>query len=224
MSGEALSGNKESGIDRDAAVKIILEVIPIIKAGVRLGIVVGGGNFWRGRDAAGFDRAFADSIGMMATVMNSIALQEVFLSLGVEAEIMSAVEVPKFAPAISPVKSRKFLDEGKSVIFAGGTGAPFVSTDTASAMRALEIKADALLKATLVDGVYDKDPNKYSDAKKYDSISYLKVIEDNLKVMDLAAISLCRENSLPVHIFNLTKPGALSAVLNGMPEGTIIKE
>ena len=224
LSGEAFSGSLGRGIDRGVLCGIVGELKPLLEEGLRLGVVIGGGNFWRGRDAEGFDRASADAIGMMATVMNALALQEVFISRGIEAEVMSAVDVPRFAPAISILGARRFLDSGKVVIFSGGTGAPFVSTDTAAAMRALEIKADALLKATLVDGVYDKDPNKYPDAVKYDSISYLKVIEDNLKVMDLPAISLCRDNSLTVRIFNMTKKGTVSAVLHGAAEGTIVKE
>lgn len=224
LSGEAFSGELGRGIDRKTLVGIAGEILPLVKSGLRIGIVIGGGNFWRGRDAEGFDRASADAIGMMATVMNALAFQEVLISLGADAEVMSAADVPRFAPAISILNARRYLDAGKVVIFAGGTGAPFVSTDTAAAMRALEIKADALLKATLVDGVYDKDPNKHADAVKYDSISYLKVIEDSLKVMDLSAIALCRDNSLPVHIFNMTKSGNISAVLNGAAEGTIIKE
>ena len=224
LSGEAFAGELDRGIDRNTLLDIAKRIVKVFDEGIEIGIVVGGGNFWRGRDAQNFDRVIADSIGMMATVMNSLALQEAFLSLGIESEIMSAVEIPKLAHSISSVKARRFLESGKIVIFAGGTGSPFVSTDTAAAMRALEIKADALLKATLVDGVYDKDPHKYPDAVKYDFINYIKVIEDGLKVIDLPAVSLCRENSMPVHIFSLAKKGSILAILNGEPVGTIIGE
>lgn len=222
LSGEAFAGELDRGIDRNTLLDIAKRIVKVFDEGIEIGIVVGGGNFWRGRDALNFDRAIADSIGMMATVMNSLALQEVLLSLGIESEIMSAVEIPKLAHSISSVKARSFLESGKIVIFAGGTGSPFVSTDTAAAMRALEIKADALLKATLVDGVYDKDPHKYPDAVKYDFINYIKVIQDGLKVIDLPAVSLCRENAMPVHIFSLAKKGSILAILNGESVGTII--
>lgn len=224
LSGEALSGGKDTGIDIEVLRKIAGEVKSIMATGVKLALVTGGGNFWRGRDAEGFDRAAADSIGMLATVMNSLALKDVLESEGLDVRVMSALEVPRISELLVVAKARAHLQKGRIVIFAGGTGSPFFSTDTTAALRALEIKAQAVLKATMVDGVYDKDPKKHHDAVRYPMITYLEVLEKNLKVMDSTAISLCMDNRLPIHVFNLWEKDAAVGILEGKPIGTLVKE
>jgi len=223
LSGEAFSGDKNNGIDRNTLIFISEEIKKILSLGIKIAVVIGGGNFWRGRSAKEFERITADSIGMLATVMNALAFKEVLLSLNVNAEVFSAVEVPKFTEPLVISKAKKHFEDGSIVIFSGGTGSPFFSTDSAAAMRALDIGAEAILKATLVDGVYDKDPNSFKNAEKYDSITYLEVLNKRLKVLDSTAASLCMDNKLPIHVFKLEK-GNILKILNGESLGTIIKE
>lgn len=223
LSGEALAGEQQMGIESSILEYITSQIKTLCDLGIRLGIVIGGGNFWRGRSAAGYDRVSADSIGMMATIMNALALRDFFNRKSIPTKAMSAVPVERVIEPITVSIAREYLDAGNVVIFAGGTGLPFVSTDTAAALRALDIQADALLKATLVDGVYDRDPHKYQDAVKYDTILYRDVISKNLKVMDLAAISLCMEHNMPIHVFNMSVSGNMADVVQGKSVGTLIK-
>lgn len=223
LSGEAFSGDKGHGIDRATLAFFASEIKSVLSKGVKVAIVIGGGNFWRGRTAQEFDRVTADSIGMMATVMNALAFKDVVLSEGMPARVFSAVEIPKFTENLVISKAKQCFNEGYVTIFAGGTGSPFFSTDSAAALRSLDIGAQAILKATLVDGVYDKDPNEFKDAVKYDYISYIELLEKGLKVIDSTAASLCMDNKMPIHVFNL-KQGNLLKLLSGESLGTIIKE
>ncbi len=224
LSGEAFSGDKGHGINRPTLVSLAKEIKSLVDSGIKVAVVIGGGNFWRGRDAENYDRVTADSIGMIATVMNGLAFRDVLQSEGISARVMSAVEVPRFAEILIIPKARAYMENGDVVIFSGGTGTPFFSTDTTAALRALDIKAQAIFKATLVDGVYDKDPHKFNDAVKYDSITYMQVLQNRLAVMDSTAISLCMDNKLPIHIFNLDIPGNIINILKGQLIGTIVKE
>ena len=223
LSGEAFSGEKGYGIDRQMLVFFASEIKSILSKDVKVAVVIGGGNFWRGRTALDFDRVTADSIGMMATVMNALAFKDVILAEGMPARVFSAVEIPKFTENLVISKAKQSFNEGCVTIFAGGTGSPFFSTDSAAALRSLDIGAQAILKATLVDGVYDRDPHEFNDAEKYDSITYMELLSKGLKVLDSTAASLCMDNKMPIHVFNL-KPGNLLKLLNGEPLGTIIKE
>ena len=192
--------------------------------GVQVGIVVGGGNFWRGRSSGDMDRTRADSIGMLATVMNSLALAEVLEQLGVDVVVQSAIEMPKVAETFVRNNAVRHLEKGRVVIFGGGTGNPFFSTDTCAALRAAEINAEIIFKATNVDGVYDKDPNKFDDAVKYDVVTHTEVLEKNLKVMDSTAASLCRDNNISILVFNLEDPENIVRAILGENIGTIVKE
>ena len=192
------------------------------KFNTEIAIVVGGGNFWRGRDNTYMDRTDSDRIGMLATVMNAIVLKNAFKRLNVKAKVQSAIEMNRVVELYTKDKTMDYLKEGNIVIFAGGTNNPFFSTDTGSSLRAAEIEADAILKATDVDGVFDKDPDEYDDAKMYKEITYDEVIVQNLKVMDLTAITMCRDNNIPIRVFNKEK-GNLEKVLSGEDIGTTVK-
>ena len=224
LSGEVLLGELQSGISRERLQGLCKEVIEIREMGVEVAIVIGGGNFWRYRNQKelGLDRVTLDNMGIIATVMNGIAMQGMFEELGASARVASAIDMPQLAEQYRRRKAMRHLEKGRIVICAGGTGSPFFTTDSAAALRALELGCDVLLKATKVDGVFDSDPEKNPKAKKFDEITYQEVFEKDLQFMDQAAISLCKEGHLPVLVFNLEKTGNIKAVL-GHKVGTIIK-
>jgi uridylate kinase len=224
LSGEFLQGNKKGGIDPKVLHSIACEVRDAHKMGVQIGIVIGGGNIFRGihSNSAEIDRTAADYMGMLATIINSLAFQNALENIGAETRVQSAIEVSKIAEPFLVRKAVNHLESGRIVIFAAGTGSPYFSTDTAAVLRALEIQADVILKGTKVDGVYDRDPVKHSNAKYYKYISYIDIISKNLKVMDLTAITLCRENKMPIIVFNLKKKGNIRNVICGMPIGTVV--
>ena len=225
LSGEALLGKSAFGIDPDTVNEISREIKEIADMGVQLGIVVGGGNIFRGFDgsARGMDRTSADYMGMLATVINSLALQSGLEQYDVVTRVQTAIEMKQVAEPFIQRRAVRHLEKGRVVIFAGGTGNPYFTTDTAASLRAIEIKADVIIKATKVDGVYDKDPVIHPDAVMFDKISYTDVLAKNLKVMDATAISLCRENHLPIIVFNLNKSGNIRRVICGQSVGTIVR-
>ncbi|MGQ9476312.1 MAG: UMP kinase [Actinomycetota bacterium] len=224
LSGEAFMGNKEYGIDPDTVNAIADELAEVHRLGVQLAIVVGGGNIFRGvaASAKGMDRAAADYVGMLATVMNSLALQDALEKRGVFTRVQSAIEMQAVAEPYIRRRAIRHLEKGRIVIFAAGTGNPYFTTDTTAALRALEIGAEAILKATMVDGVYDSDPLKNPEAVMYSSLNYIEVLQQGLKVMDATAVSLCMDNSLPIVVFNMTVPGNIKKVLFGERIGTIV--
>ena len=224
ISGEALGGEKGTGFDEPTMDAICGGVKKAHDLGVQIGIVVGGGNFWRGRSSGKMDRMDADKIGMLATVMNALAVKDALRQQGVEAVVMTSSFMPQVAECFTSDKAIAALESGKIVVFGGGTGNPIFSTDTASALRALEIGADAMFKATMVDGVYDKDPHKYPDAKKYDTLTFTKVLEDRLAVMDGTAATLCRDNKLPILVFDLADPDNIAKAVQGENVGTLVYE
>ncbi|MDX1668898.1 MAG: UMP kinase [Limnobacter sp.] len=224
LSGEALMGDDPYGINRATIERMVSEVAAVSRLGVELAVVIGGGNIFRGvaPAAAGMDRATADYMGMMATVMNALALQDAFRQAGVEARVQSALNLEQVVePYIRP-KAIRYLEEGKVVIFAAGTGNPFFTTDTAAALRGSEVGAEIVLKATKVDGIYSADPNKNPDATRYHQISFNEAISKNLEVMDATAFALCRDQKLPIRVFSINKPGALHRVVMGEDEGTLV--
>jgi uridylate kinase len=224
LSGEALMGDDSYGINPSTIEAMVSEIAEVVKSGVKLAIVIGGGNIFRGvvGGAAGMDRATADYMGMLATMMNSLALQDSLRQKGVEARVQSALRMDQvLEPYIRP-KAIRYLNEGKVVIFAAGTGNPFFTTDTAAALRGAEMNVDIVLKATKVDGIYSSDPKKDPNATRYDTISFDEAIIKNLKVMDATAFALCRDRELPIKVFSILKPGALMRVVNGEPEGTLV--
>ena len=224
LSGEALIGTQGFGIDPAMAARIAAEVDEVRKLGVQIGIVVGGGNFIRGVAASesGIDRVVADQMGMLATVINALALQDALEKLGCHTRVTTAIEIREVAEPFIRRRSVRHLEKGRVVIFAAGTGSPYFSTDTAAALRAVEIKADVILKATKVDGVYDADPQKFSEAKMFSSINYLDVLSRGLKVMDTTAISMCMDNSVPIIVFNLNVPGNLQRIILGEKIGSLV--
>lgn len=224
LSGEALTNDGGFGIDPDILVSIAEQVKEIKELGVEVAIIVGGGNFFRGlaASAKGMDRSTADYIGMLATVMNSLALQDALERKGVFTRVQSAINMQEVAEPYIRRRAIRHLEKGRVVIFAAGTGNPYFSTDTAAALRALEIGAEVILKATKVDGVYDADPVKHPEAKLFHRLSYLKVLQLGLQVMDSTAISLCMDNSLPLIVFNLKEEGNIKGVVCGKPIGTLI--
>jgi uridylate kinase len=224
LSGEALMGDQGYGIDPATITRIAEEIKGVHGLGVEIAVVVGGGNIFRGVALAskGMDRASADSMGMLATTINALALQDALEQIGVFTRVMSAIEMNKIAEPFIRRRAIRHLEKGRLVIFAAGTGNPYFTTDSAAALRALEIKADAILKGTKVEGVYDSDPQKNPSAKMFDKITYLDVIQRDLKVMDTSAISLCRERGVPIHVFNLYKSGNIARVVQGETVGTIV--
>ena len=225
LSGEALAGDKRFGIDLDALRNICEAIYEVHNDGAEVAIVVGGGTFWRGRDAGDMERTRADHIGMLATVMNALAVAENLEHMGADVRVMTALPMQNVAEPYIRNRAIRHLEKGRIVILACGTGNPFFSTDSASALRAAEINAEVILKATLVDGVYNKDPHKYSDAVRYDRVSFTKVLADNLNVIDSTAASLCRDNHIPVLVFDLqSDPQNLVRVMKGENIGTIISE
>jgi uridylate kinase len=224
LSGEAMMGNQEYGID-PAVVQIVAQEIKEIRAlGVEVAIVIGGGNIYRGvaASAEGMDRTSADHMGMLATVINSLALQDALEKMGIFTRVMSAIEMHRIAEPYIRRRAVRHLEKGLVVIFAGGTGNPFFTTDTAAALRAMEVKSQVILKATKVDGVYDHDPLIHRKARKFARLSYIEVLNLGLKIMDATAISLCMENHLPIIVFNLTRRGNIQRVVLGQKIGTII--
>ncbi len=224
LSGEVLAGAAGHGIDFDMVTDVCSYVKRVCEMGVQVGLVVGGGNFWRGRSSGSMNRTRADNMGMLATVMNSLALCEALEQLGVKARVMSAVGMQPIAEQFVARDAVKYLENGEVVIFGCGTGCPFFSTDTTAALRAAEIEADVIFKATNVDGVYDKDPNKFDDAVKYDVLSHSEVLAKGLKVMDSTAASLCRDNGISILVFNLEDPENIIRAVKGENIGTIVKE
>lgn len=223
LSGEVLAGSKGTGIDFDKTLEFAREIKECVELGAEIAIVVGGGNFWRGRSNEYMDRATSDYIGMMGTVMNALALGDAFKQIDVPVRVQTGVEMRQIAEFYIKDRAIRHLEKGRVVIFGCGTGSPFFSTDTASALRAAEIKADVLIKATKVDGVYDKDPKKYDDAVKYDEITYIDVINKKLNVMDATAISLCMEENIPIKVFNILEKGNLKKIILDEKIGTIVK-
>lgn len=224
LSGEALAGDKNSGIDYDVVQDICKSIGECVKLGVQVGIVVGGGNFFRGRSCGEMDRTRADHMGMLATVMNSLALADGFESLDIPVRVQTAIAMQQIAETYVQNKAIRHLEKGRVVIFGCGTGSPYFSTDTASALRAAEINADIMMKATMVDGVYDRDPHKFDNAVKFDELSFQQMLEESIGVMDSTAAALCRDNWIPVLVFNLSPPSNIVAAVKGEKIGTIIKE
>ena len=224
LSGEVLAGEQGHGIDFDMVTNVCTYVKKVADMGVQIGLVVGGGNFWRGRSSGTMNRTRADNMGMLATVMNSLALCEALEQLGVKARVMSAVGMQPIAEQYVARDAVAHLNDGEVVICGCGTGCPFFSTDTTAALRAAEIEADVIFKATNVDGVFDKDPNKYSDAVKYDTLTHSEVLAKGLKVMDSTAASLCRDNSIAILVFNLEDPENIIRAVKGENIGTLVKE
>ncbi len=224
LSGEALMGDDAYGINRSTIIRMTQEVADVTHLGVQLAVVIGGGNIFRGvaPGAQGMDRATADYMGMMATVMNALALQDALKHQGVDARVQSALNIEQVVePYIRP-KALRYLEEGKVVIFAAGTGNPFFTTDTAAALRGAEIGAEIVLKATKVDGIYTADPNKDQSATRYTRISFDEAINRRLEVMDATAFALCRDQKLPIRVFSINKPGALMRAVQGEDEGTLV--
>jgi uridylate kinase len=217
ISGEALMGEQNYGIDVDVARMVAEELKAVHELGVQVAVVVGGGNIFRGvsRSAGNMDRSSADYIGMLATVMNAVVLQDALEKCDVQTRVMSAIDIPQLAEPFIRRRAVRHLEKNRIVIFAAGTGNPYFTTDSAAALRALEIKADVILKATKVDGVYTSDPMKDADAVRYDSITYQQVLERQLKVMDASAISLCMDNNLPIVVFNMRQAGNIMRVVKG---------
>jgi len=224
LSGEALMGKRSFGIDPEMVSLIASEIKEVVNLGIQLGVVVGGGNIFRGveANARGMERTSADYMGMLATVINSLALQSALEKLDVSTRVQSAIEMKEIAEPYIQRRAIHHLEKGLVVIFAAGTGNPYFTTDTAASLRAMEIKADVIMKATKVDGVYDKDPVVNKDAQKFDRISYTEILTRNLKVMDATAISLCRDNQLLIVVFDLQQNGNIKRVICGKPIGTIV--
>jgi len=225
FSGEALMGEQNFGIDPAVLNQVATEVKEVVTAGVQVGIVIGGGNIFRGVSlaATGMDRVAADQMGMLATVINSLALQDAMRLQGLSASVMSAFPIHGVCEAYTHRDALAHLDNGRIVIFAAGTGNPFFTTDTAASLRGVEISADVVIKATKVDGVFSADPEKNPDAKRYTTLTYDEVIEQKLAVMDATAIVLCRDNNVPIRVFNMNKQGALMNLVKGNSEGTLVK-
>lgn len=223
LSGEALAGDKKTGLDYDVITDFGRSIKKCVDAGVEVGIVVGGGNFWRGRSSGAMDRTRADHIGMLATAMNALAVADGLENLGLEVRVQTAISMRSIAEPYIRNKAMRHFEKGRVVIFGCGTGNPFFSTDTAAALRAAEIEADIILKATMVDGVYDKDPHKFSDAVKYDKLSFNEVLAKDLAVMDSTAAALCKDNKLPILVFNLERPDNIFDACMGKNIGTIVE-
>jgi uridylate kinase len=226
LSGETLMAEHSVGLDAAALARVAKEIEEVCRLGVQMGIVIGGGNFFRGAtlDLPGMDRVNADYMGMLATIINGLALNAALNKAGVRSCIISAMEVWGVVPLFTVDAARKALDNNEVVIFTAGTGNPFFTTDTAAALRGIQIKADVLLKATKVDGVYNKDPKKDSNAAKFEQLDYSEALRQNLKFMDAAAISMCRDNGLPIVVFDFLTPGNLKKIITGEEIGTIVRE
>jgi uridylate kinase len=224
LSGEVLMGDQAYGIDPDTVSRVAEEVKAAQDTGLQLCLVIGGGNIFRGMSGAakGMDRAQADYMGMLATVMNALAMQNALEQLGVPTRVQSAIEMDKVCEPVIRRRAERHLEKGRIVIFAAGVGAPFFTTDSGAALRAAEMQCDALFKGTSVDGVYDADPKKVSTAKRYETLSYDRVLADNLKVMDASAVSLCRDNNIPIVVFSIREQGNILKVLDGSGTSTVV--
>ncbi|MDE5755641.1 MAG: UMP kinase [Clostridia bacterium] len=222
LSGEALAGEKGFGIDESIVAYVVDQIKNVYNMGVEIGIIIGGGNFWRGRQALKMERSAADHMGMLATVMNSLALQDALEAAGVPCRVQTALTITRIAEPYILRKALRHFEKGRVVIFACGTGNPFFSTDTGAALRAAEINADVLMLAKNIDGVYDSDPKKNPNAKKYDELSYMKVVQDGLQAMDATAITLCMENKIPIIAFALKEKDSLLKAVSGEKIGTLI--
>lgn len=222
LSGESLAGKTGFGIDFSVAKRIAEEIKDLVDMGVEVGAVIGAGNIWRGREGSGMDRVTADNMGMLATCINALALQNSLEDLGIETRVQSAIEMREIAEPFIRRRAIRHLEKGRVVIFAAGSGNPYFTTDTAAALRAAEIDAECILLAKKVDGVYDMDPNIYPEAKKYDRLSYKAIIEQDLKVMDITAITLCKDNDIPIIVFGLDGEGNIVKAISGESNGTII--
>lgn len=224
LSGESLAGNKGTGIDFERVLDVCREIKEVAELGIEVAIVVGGGNFWRGRSNQQMDRCTSDYIGMLGTTMNALAIGDAFKQLNQEVRVQTGVEMRQIAEYFIKDRALKHLSNKRVLVFGCGTGSPFFSTDTAAALRAAEISADALLKATNVDGIYDKDPKKHNDATKIDEITYLDVLNKKLNVMDTTATTLCMDNSIPIVVFDINEHGNLKKVIQGEKIGTIVSK
>ena len=224
LSGEALMGAEDYGIDPGVIGRIAREIIEVREAGAEIGLVIGGGNIFRGAGlaAGGMDRVTGDQMGMLATVINALAMQDALEKLGAKARVMSAIKINDVCEDYIRRRAMRHLEKGRITIFAAGVGSPYFTTDSGAALRAIEIGADLLLKATKVDGVYDRDPNKHADAVRYDTLDYDEILARNLQVMDTAAFALARDAELPMRIFDMDQPGALLGILRGENIGTLV--
>ena len=225
LSGEALMGEDSYGINRETIERIVAEIAEVAQMGVEISVVIGGGNIFRGvaPGAAHMDRATADYMGMLATVMNALALQDAMRQVGLNSRVQSALNIEQVVEPYIRGKAMRYLEEGKIVIFAGGTGNPFFTTDTAAALRGMEINVELVLKATKVDGIYTADPKKDSAATRFQALTFDEAISRNLQVMDATALTLCRDQKLPINVFSIFKAGALKRVVTGMDEGTTVR-
>lgn len=224
LSGEAIGKEDGRGIDSNKLEKVVNQIVDLSKGGIEIAIVIGAGNFWRGRYGDKYmERTTSDYMGMLATVLNALAVQEMAESKGIDTRVMTAIEMKQIAEPYIRRRAVRHLEKGRVVIFACGTGNPYFTTDTGAALRANEIDADVILLAKNVDGVYDKDPNKYEDAKKYDEITYMQSISEGLNVMDATAITLCMENKIPIRVFALNEENSIKRVVEGERLGTIIE-
>ena len=224
LSGEAIGKEDGRGIDSEKLEKVVNQIVSLSKSGIEVAVVIGAGNFWRGRYGDKYmERTTSDYMGMLATVLNALAVQEMAESKGIDTRVMTAIEMRQIAEPYIRRRAVRHLEKGRVVIFACGTGNPYFTTDTGAALRANEIDADIILLAKNVDGVYDKDPNKYEDAKKYDEITYMQSISEGLNVMDTTAITLCMENKIPIRVFALNEENSIIRVVNGEKLGTIIE-
>ena len=223
LSGEALAGDKGFGLDYPSIVEVCKDIKAAAELGAEIAIVVGGGNFWRGRTSGDMERTRADQIGMLATVMNALSVADALEHLGLEVRVQTALQMNQVAEMYIRNKATRHLEKGRIVIFACGTGNPYFSTNTGAALRALEINADVMFKATMVDGVYDKDPKKYPDAVKYDTLTFTQVLNDQLNVMDMTAATMCRDNHLPILVFDMAEGNFVKAI-KGENIGTLVTE
>lgn len=224
LSGESLAGNNNTGINFERVLEICSEIKEVVEqTDIELGIVVGGGNFWRGRSNQNMDKCTSDYIGMLATTMNALAINDAFKQLGQESRVQTGIEMRQISEFYIKNRAERHMQKGRIVIFGCGTGSPFFSTDTAASLRAAEINADILIKATNVDGIYDHDPNKNKDAKKIPELSYIDVLNKKIKVMDSTAITLCMDQEIPIIVYNLNNKGDLLKIINGEKIGTIVK-
>ncbi|HHW12973.1 MAG TPA: UMP kinase [Firmicutes bacterium] len=225
LSGEALAGEKGFGLDHEVIMSIARQIQEVVNLGVEVSVVVGGGNFWRGATASaqGIDRATADYMGMLATVMNALALQDAFEKIGLDTRVLTAIEMREVAETYIRRRAIRHLEKGRVVIFGAGTGNPFFSTDTAAALRAIEVEAEIVLKATKVDGVYEQDPVLNPDAKKFDDLNFIEILNKRLRVMDSTATSLCMDNKIPIIVFNLNEEGNIKRIVMGEKIGTFVK-
>ena len=224
LSGESLAGNETHGIDFETVLRICRPIKECVDMGVQIAIVVGGGNFWRGRSSGQMDRTRADHMGMLATTINALGVADALEQLGLTVRVQTAISMQQIAEPYIRNRAVRHLEKGRVVVFGCGTGNPFFSTDTTTALRAVEVSADIMFKATMVDGVYDKDPHKYPDAKKYETLTFTKVLEDRLAVMDGTAATLCRDNKLPILVFDLADPDNIARAVQGENVGTLVYE